>query len=34
LAAIAFTRAAIASQALATAPPDITMLREPQVPVE
>jgi hypothetical protein len=28
------TRAARVSQAVATAPPDITMLREPHVPVE
>ena len=32
--AIALTRAPIVSHAAATAPPDITMLREPQVPVE
>jgi carbon-monoxide dehydrogenase large subunit len=33
-AAMFFTRSASASQACATAPPDITAQREPQVPVE
>ena len=31
---MAFTRSAITAQAVATAPPDITIDRDPHVPVE